>query len=412
MNLKLFDGDIKLADEFEQFPLIFSRASIANNPDGSVLQVNQSGHQGYTVGVNGLGVFEGYTNLFSANISTGGDTLQNNTGFVTSNTQYDNTTSKSGAGSICRTAHQDSISLYNDPPINVQAGQTYTFNVFGKTNVINPTEFRGYLSWRDNTLTNIIGTATSLNKVPNGDFQEFSITATAPVGATKVYCFIFVNGTTAGVSKAWWDSAQLINNSYPLPWILGGTTRQPESCYIPITDVKKFLNKDEMSIEFLLNIPAGWQDIGVNQRILNCGSGNNFLRVYKDLTGKYISMITRSDTEANSFATYPQTIPLGNMPISLNYDKTTQRLLVLNTTNTAPKRQFEILGNIDIGHVSNGQQLNTFIKSLVFSKLRNDNELFSRQKFAKENGYFPIDDKVLAFIPLESDLKAYRRITV
>jgi len=341
MNLKYF-SDPEDAENFEPFPLVFSRGSVAYEGNGSSLQTNQPSFIEGSKGVYGLGVYERYTNLLTSSLSQDFNTAWTS---GTLNGTY-TITIKSGGGSI---------TLSGGATGTVTSGNSLTFTVTSSTVTFTPS-------------------GSCLNTI-------------------------------------------IINKPYPLPWIIGGTTRQPDNCYIPKQEVQKFLDLNNASIETIQhNTPSFSNNTTTNFLMRHQGTGiNNIFNIHKShLHNNRLRYILFNNAGANSIISGNKDLREGVNLVSMAWNP--KRFVgvqnkVLNGTPVNNPNIPNFHFNIFLGANNILEHNNGFIKSFIFSEYRSDAELIIRQKFAEANGYYPIDDKVTAFLDLESGLRGYRRTT-
>ena len=167
---------------------------------------------------SGLLVEEATTNLCTANVSTGGDTSGDTTGFtLTTGAVLSITTDYYKCGT-------KSLKIVTDGSANMQgalttvsvtAGQSYTFSSWIKAplGII-------FMLYIGGTTTIYTGT---------GDWQYCKCTFTA--GATTVYPSVLT--WTPQATTMYVDMVQLEQKAYPSSWTLGGTTRNAETMTIP-----------------------------------------------------------------------------------------------------------------------------------------------------------------------------------
>lgn len=401
MNLKYF-SDPSDAENFEPFPIMFSRASVAYEGNGASLQTNQPSFIEGTKGVYGLGVYESYTNLLTSDQSTGTDTLgfSQSAGVVisSSNEQVFHGTKSlkiitPNDGVIGRGFWTSSVSTFPSTQYTASLRVLAPINSTLKLLILN----------------NDYSTISEIPFTGTGNWECVTISGTTKAGATGIlvmaYTIINAQAITFYV-----DNLQLIAKPYPLPWILGGTTRQPESCYIPVEEVKKFLKLNEGCIEGLIRVNSALKHAS-NKTILHLENGTNLLELSRTSANEWIFKTDNVSNPTN--INLSDTTTLDNrVPFTIQYGGGKGRIIINGVSSNLTDLNLPTLfNNLIIGAKTGGSQhISTFLISLCFNKTRGVDDLINRQKFAKENGYYPIDDKVTAFLDLSTDLKGYRRV--
>ncbi|MDP3014290.1 MAG: hypothetical protein Q8M92_08625, partial [Candidatus Subteraquimicrobiales bacterium] len=200
----------------------------------------------------------------------------------------------------------------------------------------------------------------------------------------------------------------LVMKAYPLSWMPGGTTRQADQLYIPVEEVKKFINLNEGCIE-VLHTPtlATKQSPGylfLMQELYN----KNRLDISTN-NGSFQHISANNDNVlGDAYATNKTIIENVLTSLDINYTKNILSHLINGNLNgmgvsNSPKLP-EKHNSMMLGFQCSG-----FLHHVIFSEPRTVEDRVNRQRFAQANGYYQIDDKVQAFIPLESGLVGYRR---
>lgn len=341
MNLKYFE-DVEDAQNFEPFPLIFSRGSVAYEGNLAPLASNQPSFIEGSKGVYGLGMYGQYTNLLPSGVSQ--DFNEAWTSGTLNGTYTINI--KSGGGSI---------TLSGGATGTVTSGNSLTFTVTSNTVTFTPT-------------------GSCLNTI-------------------------------------------LVNTAYALPWVLGGTTRQPDSCYIPVNEVKKFLKLNEGCIESLVyvNNVLSTTPLSENKVLFGQGTGGNngTLLIWKERDNSSYTLGINGGT-GNWVVVAPNPSINGLMtPFTIMWNSLKAGLMINSQFSEGSPTSFpQIYSTFRIGSRGADWFMSSHIPQLVFSKYRTREEIANRQKFAQANGYYPIDDKVTGFLDLESGLRAYRRVNL
>lgn len=392
MNLKYF-SDPHDAENFEPFPIVFSRGSVAYEGNGASLGVNQPSFIEGTKGVYGLGVYESYTNLLTAQQSTGeGGIIFGSR--VTQNTPRKGTVHTNGSSVI----HTITNGSPNSP---------YTFQIRGIITTSQVKEINIDIESYENTTWKAIITKTIQSN--NGiTIIDEVVSGISHVNANTIHARIRLPTGEVGDTLEW-IGGQLINKPYPLPWILGGTTRQPEQCSIPAREVKKFLKLDSGCIEGLIRVNSALKNAS-NRTILFTQKNDNLLEILRTSDNKWSLKTTDKDNNPTNTDLNDTTTQDNLIPFTAEYGKR-GRIIINEVSSTLTDLSLlSDIGDLFIGGRSDSQHTNTNIRGLVFNLHRPLEEMIRRQKFAIANGYYPIDDKVTAFIDLESGLRGYRRI--
>lgn len=407
MNLKYF-SDPSDAENFEPFPIMFSRGSVAYEGNLAPLASNQPGFIEGGKGVYGLGVYEQYTNLLTANIADCTNTSQNTTGFSARNSALISTTTEEkliGNRSLKvevpgRPAGDQGVVITN--AFDAVQGQPYNYTAIVKVPV------------GDIIVTSIFGdgwgTATnSPSIIGTGRWQIVHVTGISP-GTGKVNFYIRSDWNYSNPFTFYVGALQLINKPYPLPWVLGGTTRQPDNCYIPESEVKKFLSLNEGSIEGLIRVNSALKNAS-NRTILFTQKNDNLLEILRTSDNKWSLKTTDKYNNPTNTDLNDTTTQNNLIPFTAEYGKR-GRIIINGVSSTLTDLSLlSDIGDLFIGGRSDSQHTNTNIRGLVFNLHRPLEEIVRRQKFAEANGYYQIDDKVTAFLDLESGLRGYRRTT-
>lgn len=337
MNLKYFQ-DPEDAKNFEPFPVLFERGSVAYEGNLAQVQSHQSRHIGDRAGVNGLFVEESHTNLLPSN---------------------------------------QALQLTNPYTTGVLNG-TYTLDIKGPTGSI-----------------------------------TLSGGATGTVTAGNSLTFTVSNATVTLTPTGNPEYNQLVNKAYPLSWVPGGTTKQADKCYIPSNELKKFYNPYDACIELIHNSP---QNIGTTLPYVFANTTptlSNGILLYYQIQGGNLTLTLWRNAILDRITLSSNN--LKNLPVSLNlYKDNKQTLFCENNEITVSHSGFIPFNDFVFGNRLSdmARALNNHIKYFVFSEVRSKEDIERRQKFAEANGYFPVDDKVTAFLDLESGIRAYRRTNI
>lgn len=409
MNLKYF-SDPRDAENFEPFPLVFSRGSVAYEGNGALLASNQPGFIEGGKGVYGLGVYEQYTNLLTANIADCTNTSQNTTGFSARNSALISTTTEEkliGNRSLKvevpgRPAGDQGVVITN--AFDAVQGQPYNYTAIVKVPV------------GDIIVTSIFGdgwgTATnSPSIIGTGRWQIVHVTGISP-GTGKVNFYIRSDWNYSNPFTFYVGALQVIQKPYGLPWILGGTTRQPEQAHIPVNEVKKFLSLNEGCIEGLFTVNTAFKTTTKDSMILGFTNTDDKLHIHHTTGGVTTTKLSNSEGDSSPAGVADANLAVGRHAFGMAFNTHSSDFLLDGTsqsTVSTPKLP-NIYGAMSLGSLGATNQFNTNLLCVLFSRDRSLSERMARQKFAMANGYYPIDDKVTAFLDLESGLKGYRRI--
>lgn len=386
-------------------PLTFSRASVAYN-NGVSVPANIPRFQ--TVdGKRGILIEEGTTNIISsfASLPPNSSMIMSSSDAGTFSYSYEDISSSErlqvkSATLTATYAGLRTYAIYNSL-VGITANQPYTATIWSGY-LGNASNCYISIDWYDSTSTYISSSAFYLT---SAGLKKYVVTGIAPTNATKA--LIKLKGQLNLGDKLVWNAAQLENKAYPTSFTLGGTTRQPETLYLPVN----LLNSEKFTLEFELYVNDAFKNTYNNKYSYICladdGTTNNIFSIQHSPSGAVRPAITSGGLR------YPTGIPDVNLTngwhkfrvgcdssilvITMDGDLVNQSSISNPTLITAPLTRLAI-GSNTAGYY----QLNTVIRNVCLSKIkRADTETQLREQL----NIYPIDSKVTGFALLENDIR-------
>ncbi len=229
----------------------------------------------------GLLMEEGTTNLLTANQSSMETDL---TGFsawgATTNPTLTRDTSTAWTGTASAKAvavGNGSFNIYTNT-IAVSPSLPYAFSTYVKGLAAVGRTVQIKLNWYNSgTLLSLI----SDDYILTSSWQKISLAGISPGNANGcILQVVVINGLTNEI--LWIDGLQLEQKAYATSWILGGTTRSPETMIIPTAGI---LTPGNWTVEFVFK-PTSVMNAGGNKGLLAIDiDGNNYYHLFVDVTG-------------------------------------------------------------------------------------------------------------------------------
>jgi len=352
--------------------------------------------------VQGCLIEEAHTNIFTANQSTGTDTLGDITGFT-------------GVGTVAATISSSTTqALQGTKSLKVVTTGTNTGEGVSTSsvNIANTTAHTQSLwvyaptgSQLKLTATNQGATATAGTLVTgNGAWQQVTLTGTS--SSTNTVITIATVGSAQAITF-YVDMLQITATAYPLSWTLGGTTMAAETLTAPSSVYD--LTSGTIELEAYANTVI--KTNGINNYLLSTadGDGNNQISVLDDSSNN-LTVTTKASDAATSVSYADSNLTSNTMfKVAAPYKSDKLKLFKdgtsvgtpLTSANLPTTKQTIYLGSKYDGTL----QANTLIRNVVISKTKRTDEDVT----ARAESELPVADEHCTMIyPLVKDLSAYK----